>query len=183
MPREVISTLKDRLKKAVFLAVDIDRMERDEEARAIWFEVYPLLSAGQPGLFGAVTARSEAQVLRLSMLYALLDGSRIIRRPHLLAALAVWEYVEESARFIFGTALGDPTADQILKALQQSQFGLSRTEISSLFGRHRSANDIERALQYLFNLGLVEKDCRQTEGRPMEVWVFTDGAKKAKYAN
>ena len=36
-----------------------------------------------------------------------LDGADKIRREHLDAALAVWDYCEASARYIFGDALGD----------------------------------------------------------------------------
>ena len=43
---------------------------------------------------GAVTGRAEAQVMRISAIYALLDKSRLIRREHLEAAIALWEYCE-----------------------------------------------------------------------------------------
>jgi hypothetical protein len=56
--------------------------------------------------------------MRLAMLYALLDGTNIVGRPHMEAALAVWEYCEASARHIFGDKLGDPTADEILAVLR-----------------------------------------------------------------
>ena len=49
---------------------------------------------GHSGLYGAVTSRAEAQVVRLSLIYALLDCSPVIRQEHLLAALALWEYCE-----------------------------------------------------------------------------------------
>jgi hypothetical protein len=94
------------------------RLRRDAEATAIWQDVYPSLSEGAPGLFGAATSRAEAQVLRLSVLYAALDRSAVITADHLLAALAVWRYAEESARWIFGDATGDPTADTIIGALR-----------------------------------------------------------------
>jgi hypothetical protein len=58
-----------------------------------------------PGLVGTLLARAEAQVLRLSMLYALLDGTATIRTEHLYAALALWEYVEASVTYIFGTSV------------------------------------------------------------------------------
>jgi hypothetical protein len=61
-------------------------------ARDAWSRVYPDLSAGRPGLLGAVLARAEAQVLRLAILYAALECSPTIELPHLEAGLAVWEY-------------------------------------------------------------------------------------------
>ena len=60
--------------------------------------VYPALSAEQPGLLGAITARAEAQTMRLALIYALLDGAGEIDRVHIEAALAVWAFCEASAR-------------------------------------------------------------------------------------
>jgi len=55
-----------RLRAAVEFARSVGELRRDEEARAIWHEVYPELSEGKPGLLGAVIARAEAQVMRLA---------------------------------------------------------------------------------------------------------------------
>jgi hypothetical protein len=88
---------------------------RDDDARAIWREIYGELSEGKPGLAGALLARGEAHVMRLAMLYALLDRSLVISPPHLLAALALWEFCERSVYYLFGDALGDPLADEILR--------------------------------------------------------------------
>jgi hypothetical protein len=87
----------------------------DAEARGIWERVYEALSEGKPGMLGAITSRAESQTRRLACLFALLDCSVVVGAPHLRAALAVWEYAEASARFIFGEALGDPVADDILR--------------------------------------------------------------------
>ena len=76
-------------------------------------------------MFGAITSRAEAQVMRMACIYALLDQSVLIRKPHLEAALAVWGYAEDSARHVFGDATGDPVADQIRTALDQNPGGTS----------------------------------------------------------
>jgi len=81
---------------------------RTDAFRRAWAAVYGDLSEGQPGLLGAVIGRAGAQVLRLALLYALLDGQAFVDEPHLHAALAVWDYCEASARFVFGESLGDP---------------------------------------------------------------------------
>ncbi|HKF93984.1 MAG TPA: hypothetical protein VKB96_05140 [Gammaproteobacteria bacterium] len=57
----------------------------------------------------------------------MLDQSKVIRPEHLNAALAIWEYAKNLARHIFGSAVGDPVADQILRSLRVSPGGLSRT--------------------------------------------------------
>ena len=161
-----------RLHEALERARNIGQIARDDETRQAWAEIYPELSEGKPGLFGAVTARAEAQVLRVSVLYAALDGSDAIRMPHVKAGLAVWEYCEASARYIFGDATGDPIADRICEAL--CQYGeLTRTEVSNrVFGRNKEASRISHALALLLTAGKARMEMRsEAEGRPVEVWM------------
>ena len=172
---ELTVPLADRLREALEFAKGSHEIHRDEEAGAMWRGVYPALSEGKPGLLGAVIGRAEAQVVRLSLIYALLDLSNIIRAEHLAAALAVWDYAESSARFIFGESLGYPEADRLLAALRNAPEGLSRSEVSAVFGRHRSESEIDSALRALAEDGLAERHSVETQGRSREVWV-------AKYA-
>ncbi|MBU6429897.1 MAG: hypothetical protein KGR26_12865, partial [Cyanobacteria bacterium REEB65] len=114
-----------RLREALTFAASVGELRRDANARAAWGEVYPDLSEGKPGLLGAVTGRAEAQVMRFACLYALLDRCAEVKRQHLAAGLALWEYAEASARFIFGDSLGDPVADEILRSLRAAPEGLT----------------------------------------------------------
>jgi hypothetical protein len=65
------------------------RVTMTDAAKVTWSAIYSALSAGQSGLLGAVTARAEAQTIRLALIYALLDGAAESDEPHLRAALAV----------------------------------------------------------------------------------------------
>ena len=106
------------------------RVKFSPEGETRWREVYGRLTRGHPGLFGAITARGEAQVISIALVYAILDESDLIDLPHIEAGLAVWDYCERSARHIFGEMIGDPVADTILTGLKQAYpEGLSRTEI------------------------------------------------------
>src|SRR5262249_43087199 len=102
----VLDAIKPRLADAIAFASQVQRVGFDSDARTIWYKIYEPLSEGKPGLAGALLARGEAHVLRLAVLYAMLDCSDAIRSPHLLAALALWEYVERSVYFVFGDSLG-----------------------------------------------------------------------------
>lgn len=113
-----INELAQRLSEALEAARFIERMRWSEEASRLWEEVYTLLSADRPGLTGALTARAEAQTLRLAAIYAAIDGSPVIKSPHLQAGLAVWQYCEDSVRCIFGDRVGDPLAERILELLR-----------------------------------------------------------------
>lgn len=159
-----------RLRQALEFARTAGEMRRDEAAREVWHAVYPALSEAKPGLLGAAVARGEAQVMRLACLYALLDCSAVIREEHLLAALALWEYAEASARFVFGDSLGDPVADQILRALRGAADGMTRTDISHHFGRNVSSGRLGRALELLLENHLAERTQEPTGGRPEERW-------------
>lgn len=162
--------LADRLRVAILDAQAVRQVARDEEANALWRERYHDLTRERHGLLGALLARSEAQVLRLSLLYALLDGHQVIRREHLEAALAMWDYVERSTEFIFGDAVGDPVADELLEVLRRTPDGMTRTEIRDHFGRHRKSDAISRALSELERAGLVRCEREETGGRPSERW-------------
>ena len=170
--------LADRFVKAVEFARSIGRITMTDEAAKAWEAAYPDLSAERPGLLGAVTARAEAQVIRLSLIFALLDSKDIIDTGHLGAAMAVWAYCDQSANLIFGDSLGDPAADDILTALRRNRGGMSRTDISNLFGRNRTSGQIGAALAMLLNLGLAKFNSDQTgDGRPAEIWFAVGGRK------
>lgn len=176
-----LDALAQMLRPAATFGRTADLLKRAAAARKLWADVYPELSDGQPGLLGAVTSRAEAQVLRLSLLYALLDCSSEIQLPHLTAALAAWDYCEKSARLIFGDALGDPVADTILSALRRAhEMGLTRSQISALFQRHLTRTSMDTALQFLGDKGLAHSESLETEGRSAEVWFIGPDCEKSE---
>ena len=146
-------------------------MTRSAAAGKLWHEVYPLLTADRPGLYGAVTGRAEAQVLRLSMDYALMDASAIIGVEHLHAALAFWSVGDASAKLIFGAEPEDPLPGLVLEKIQQSTDGLTRTQLRDAFHRNIPSKDLLAALAKLRDRGKVwSEEERQTGGRPAERW-------------
>ena len=162
-----------RFRKAVEFAKGVGELRRDDNARALWKEYYPYLTRETPGLIGVITARAAPIVLRLSMLFALLDMSEIIRQEHLAMAMDVWEYAEASARYIFGDSMGDAVADDILKALRSAPEGVKRSEIMmGLFQKNMSAARIQQALDLLETHGLAASTTAANEkgGRPAELW-------------
>lgn len=164
-----VDSVSSLLADAINTASTIERMSRDDEAGELWASIYHDLSFERDGLAGGILARSEANVLRLSILYALLDGSDRVRVPHLAAAEELWRYAERCVDYIFGEASGDPVADTILQALRTTG-EINRTQISGLFARHESPDRIANALSSLASRGLAEPKTRSTRGRPEEVW-------------
>ena len=178
VPKDELRALADRLRTVLVSADQPTLLERDTPAREAWARVYPVLSEGEPGLFGAATNRAEAQVLRLSLLYAALDRATAVGLPHLRAALAVWKYAEASARYIFGDTIGDETADAIDRALRDAAGrGLTRTDVSAIFGRNLPASRLAQALALLVEHGRVQSERESVDGRgrPVERWYSTVG--------
>jgi len=165
----------DRLRQAAEQAHKFARMRRDDQAARLWREIYPDLSSGSGGLLGAVTSRSEAQVLRLSITYALLDSSPVIRTEHLQAALAVWRYCHKSAEIIFGNSTGDPLADKLLELIRDNP-GLGRTDMHRHLRNHAKAKELVRALAELRDRGLAECRHEPTGGRSAERWYPSEGS-------
>ena len=103
--------------------------------------------------------------MRLACLYALLDLSDTIRLEHLSAGLALWAYCEDSAKYIFGETLGDPLADEIKRVLDDEPKGMTQTELSNYFKRHKKSEQLNRALNILIARGMVFKVGEETAGR------------------
>jgi hypothetical protein len=148
----------------------------DQVARRRWIEIYHDLSAAHPGMYGAATTRSEAQVTRVALIYALLDGQEQIGIAHLGAALEIVRYANESVRHIFGDATGNRIEDAILRALRASPNGLTRTQMNTdLFGRNVKSDDIGAALANLKQAGKIHSlSAAPGRGRPAEVWYAFD---------
>lgn len=169
IPDRLLEPFAKQLREARAWAKQPRILRRDDGARALWAERYEALTADREGLYGAACSRAEAQILRLSVLYAAIECSELIRLVHLEAALAVWAYCDASAQWAFGDATGDPVADEILTGLRRTG-ELDRTDIYQLLGRHVSRPRIATALGLLLRLGRAGMQVDPTAGRSREVW-------------
>jgi len=165
-----LSPYAARLAEVLVKAQAVDRLRRDEAAAALWRHEYPNLADDDAyGLLAAVTSRAEAQVLRLSIVYALLDGAAVIQERHLSAALAVWKYCRRSASIIFGQQSGDPLAEKIVDTIRH-QPGISRQDIHRAASGHIKATALVEILARLRDAGRIRTEKVETGGRPAERW-------------
>ena len=172
-----LSRFAERFKHAADYASLVERMRRDGGASKLWGQIYARLSqSGSAGLLAAVISRAEAQVLRLSMIYALLDQSMTIQSEHLRAADAVWQYCEDSARRVFGGSTGDALADKVLDLIRQHPDGISRWDLHKAAGKDRKSVALIGVLVRLRDSGLVRAEAISTGGRSAETWFSADQA-------
>ncbi|CAN5826947.1 hypothetical protein BH11MYX4_BH11MYX4_22600 [soil metagenome] len=169
----VMAPLTAELNDAIKEAMGVGEVGMTGAAQSLWRRVYPRLSEGGSGIVGGLTARAEAQALRLALNFALLDGRSSIDEPQLSAALAVVRYVDTSVRAVFGDAAGSADAEAILRALIGAPEGMTKTAIRDLFSRNRSGQDVDRALDDLGQQNRVHRVDEPSGGRPASRWFAT----------
>jgi hypothetical protein len=175
VPDAALAALTAELGRVAAYAARAPReLHRAPAAADTFRTVYPSLSTGEPGLLGAILARAEAHVLRLSLLYAALDCASAVEQPHLEAALAVWDFAESSARAIFAGRSGMADVDTVVAALRV-RGRLSQTDVSALFQRNKPAQQIEAVLHLAETSGRIRKVTEPTgeRGRPATYWEAT----------
>jgi hypothetical protein len=145
----------------------------DDQARLAWRQIYLELAMSEHDdeLLGALLARAEAHVLRLAMLYTLIDGRSAICPVDLAAGRALFDYGAASLAWAARGEAPDPLAERIAAALSERPDGLTRTEVRDLFARNVSAERIGAALDVLAREGRAERRRNPTAGRPAECWV------------
>ena len=172
----VLDVFIERLKAVLNKAKNAGEVVRDAEAERLWASVYPSLKASGDSV--PHTDRARPYVVRLSLLYALGDGDKVIRVPHLKAALAVWEWCRRSASALFGSPLPttpnpepDPLWLSLLNAITASP-GVSRSELVIAFRRQGNAEVIGQALNSLRSNGQAHARYTQSPngGPKRECW-------------
>jgi hypothetical protein len=137
-------------------------------------EIYPALREDKPGFAGALVARGPSMVLRIALIYYLLDTPPNRRQPgiapvHLDAALAVWDYCVKSVEILFRTKAGTFLGDKILALLEDGP------KTKDALNDHLSPKQKAEAgavLESLEAAGLVRKTTAKKTGagRPATVW-------------
>jgi len=171
LPWRELGPLMTRLAAAATFAQGAGELQRSPSAAHRWRDIYADLAAtAHTGTVACLTDRSEAQVLRLAMIYALLDRSRNVEPDHLAAALAFWRFAEASVITIFGGLSRD--ARNVMAALADVKPGeLSTVEITDHTGKQLFGERLGNALAELVRIGQVaSRRDTSTGGRPRELW-------------
>jgi hypothetical protein len=171
VPEPELEALVSRLKSAVEFARTVGEVTLSERSRELWRKQYPKLTADLPGMLGAATSRAEAQVRRIAAIYALMDESDVVLTQHLYAALAVWRFCFDSAKYIFAGRFRGTLDDKLRRILRAAPEGLTRTQISDALNHHHATDAIGSALERLRETGIAALRKQTTKGRTAELWV------------
>ncbi|WAM35593.1 helix-turn-helix transcriptional regulator [Caldicellulosiruptor acetigenus] len=156
-------------------------ISKTDAAKEVWALIYEKYADKGEGETAALIGRAEAQILRLSLIYALMDGSDRITPEHICTARLVWDYCQKSVEFIFSEFNREKESSMVLNLLTAlKDKPLSQSEIAiNVFKGHITANKLVKLLKKLNAQGLIEAKKEKTAGRPKTLWSLTDaGAKK-----
>lgn len=151
----------------------------DEQARRRCVELRKEYRASKRSM----TARSMPQIMRLALLYAVLDDDFRIRTTHLDAAVAVVRYSEATLHYIFGDAPGNRLAASVLSELRHAgSKGRSRTEL--MRSTKSLAADLDQAVYALHDAGRIRWEKvepkvtgKRKGGRKSTKWFIVKDAK------
>ncbi|AEM72969.1 DUF3987 domain-containing protein [Caldicellulosiruptor acetigenus] len=174
LPQEELGKLAQKIKEECLENMPQGLIIKDKEAEGMWAELYKELITERENMEGDTVAlinRGEAHILRLSLIYALLDRSSVIKTSHIESAKEIWEYCENSVKFIFGGMSNKYASfeEKILEALREKG-PLSQSEIIKLFDNRLNAKQLEKILKKLSERKLITSDTIPTVGRPKKVW-------------
>ena len=179
LPESMDEQTKNNLLKEIILRVEEARQPSrytfTEEAKELWVDQYSQLSVSHQGLTGSVLDRAEAHVIRLSLVYSLINGHRSINCEDLTSALALWSFCESCAQHIFGcnqAVISKEATDnelrkrRIIEALESAtRSTLTRTEIRrDVFSNHIPAAELTDLLNELEAAGIISLQTESTPG-------------------
>ena len=180
IPDDVLNKAAELFKRAQQKAQNRSRIEFAGEFWPKWETAYRELNRDRLDSWATdATARGVTQVLRLALIYALFDGADKIGGGHLDAALALWDYAEHSARWLFSThelEVQRETVGGLAAFIRDGgSAGRTRTEIyRDHFKRNRKAAEISAELTPLVHDGVVTEIKDDTGARPITRYVHRD---------
>lgn len=147
------------------------KMSWGGEAGRMWDDFYSRLGDDD----AEYLTRAEVFVMRLSMIYALLDRSDTIQPVHLRAALAVWKYAEESAHLVYG----NPQPSSVVKVLNRALVAghLKRGAVYNMFGKHGSSEWLDWVME---EAAAMSKGRLEVERRPYKGEMVVSALRGAK---
>jgi hypothetical protein len=135
---------------------------RDDAGRKLWIAEYhrrfdERRKDKSESPVKSLLARWHANTARMSLTYALLDGELTISERHVKAALAAWDYIEDSTRYVFGSEAGDKDLGRLMEYLNEREEGQGRKAVSvELFQRHKTAKELDALFDKLLARGDYE---------------------------
>jgi hypothetical protein len=169
----VIAVLRKSFRQQFANTDEPFRFYKTPAANALWEKIYCKLNNQKHVSFlDGVLVRDTSHLLKLALIYAVLDLTDKIDTCHLQAALALCDYSQASARWLFAETTGNPLANAIFRALLREPAGLSKTQIfNNVCYRNTPSAKLDEALEALAKNGLANMVIQlNPKGQKIEMW-------------
>jgi hypothetical protein len=175
---EIVPQLAGELAAAIQFGQRDRIVNLDLEASAMWQDIYEEITKDYGGILGEVTARGPSQILRIALIYSILERCELIGVQHLRAAVAVWEYCLASAKYIFTSGSdiseGATLNVRITDALRGGE--KTQAELQRIFRNTIPAKRLAAALTELQAIGRISQSRGQSAGgRAPIIWKLAAG--------
>jgi len=144
-----------KLHNAIESAKQVGVVGLAKAAESSWKNMYLQMDQVKnrlPGLAGQMTARKDAHIRRLALIIALLDECSVVETWHLRAAKKIWDYCEDSARFIFAGSTADQ--DKIITYIKSQKDGCTLGEIRrEVFSDNKKADWVKVQVAFIVKNG------------------------------
>jgi hypothetical protein len=144
-----------RLRNIITLNPDVEYVAVQRAAAKVWNRMYAQIEdelRRLPGLTAAMCARAAAHVRRLALIFCLLDGKDALETEHLQAAKRIWDYCQDSARYVFSGLTADQS--RILGWIAKQSGPVTFSQIrEDMYQRHKKADWIRAQVDGLLQAG------------------------------
>jgi hypothetical protein len=146
-----------RVHEALSFGRDLEYIGVQKSASKVWNRMYGEIEDDiqrVPGLAGAMCARAVAHVRRLALILCLLDCHDMIETHHLHAAKRIWDYCQDSARFIFSGTTAEQ--ERILAWMRKQHAPVTTPQITQqLFHKNKKSEWVRLHVNALVRAGKI----------------------------
>jgi DNA-binding MarR family transcriptional regulator len=147
-----LQAFTDEIVQAIQYSHHQTNLTLSDESIRLWENVAKRLGKARNQMLGE---RARPNVLRIATIYALLDKTNQVQPEHLKAAIALWEYNQQSINYIFEMQQDDRELD-ISRVLTGRELSISEIRLTA-FNQNISSSDLGQLLKRMEGRGLIER--------------------------
>ncbi len=142
-------------------------------AKELWEHLYRgQLREPRAGDWGKATVRAAPNLLRLAVVFAVLSRCFYIDLCHLEAALAFWNYCDQTAAHLFGSPKVDGNLAKLVEYLQKTPRWSTRRDVRrQVFRDKLRPDEVDKLLLLAQSSGSVKHRSIKTSGRDRHEWM------------
>jgi hypothetical protein len=175
-----LKKIANQLAKSVYFAHQGQCLYLSTRAKKLWKDIYHQIAKNPrtQQRVEALTSRHESHLLRIAMILALLDRTKVVGVKHLAASSMILDYCNNSVYYLFTALNPDDDNDVDVKKLFfaiKQKGSLTRTEISKVFNNHKSKTEIDQLITSLEGGGhILSEKMNSSRGKLITSYTLSD---------